>query len=136
MLKCIGLVYVLSIWKVDVRSELMLTLGVYYIIILYIIYYIIYYIIFYYYYILSYLILYSSFPLFLSSPIYPLLFPIFLLIYLPFPSPLLPFLIPILFFYNPLFSSSIQSIRVGSSISLFIFPIRQSDPACFIGVDG
>ena len=47
---------------------------------------------------------------------------------------------------NPLQSSSaliplIHSIRVGSSISLFIFQshlsnIQESDPACFIGVDG
>ena len=45
-----------------------------------------------------------------------------------------------LLIYLPFFSPNllIQSIRVGSSISLFIFnhPFPNSDPACFIGVDG
>ena len=66
-------------------------------------------------------ILLFLFP-FLSSPIYP-------------SSLLIPSSPPLLFLYShPL----IHSIRVGIWISLFIFSPhpRQSDPSCFIGVDG
>ena len=123
-----------------------LTLGVILYIISYIIIYYTYtYIIYYYYYILLYLILYSSFY---SFPIYLLSLPILsshiffrsifsssLLLFSHSsssspsdPNPLLPLSFPILL---------IQSIRVGTWIYLLIlFPIRQFDPACFIGVDG
>ena len=45
--------------------------------------------------------------------------------------PLLPSPLP-----SSLLLSIIPRILVGTWIHLFIFPIRQSDPACFIGVDG
>ena len=127
-----------------------LTLGVYYIIyyyILYIILYIIYYILF-----LSYTILSSSsVPSISSSSSLPFPSSVLLLIYLLPSVPPLPILSPflsfsssppnlsLLSFSSPSQSSNppIHSIRVGSSISLFIFfPIRCFDPACFIGVDG
>ena len=72
---------------------------------------------------------YSHLP-FPSSPLLPPILP-------SSPLPLLPIFLPSL----PLFSL-IHSILVGTYIYLFIFnhnlPIanQQSDPACFIGVDG
>ena len=107
---------VLSVWRLTWCSRFRLVFDVwcYYYILLYIhiiISIIIYYIT------ISYLILYSSYHL-SSSP----------LSNIPFlsSSHLSNLLIPF-----------IQSIRVGSSISLFIFQTQPTfDPACFIGVDG
>ena len=122
---------------------LMLTCGVYYIIYYYYILYIIHIIS---YYILYYTLLFFSslLPLPISSlPFsshlpYNSILSLFLFLSHPISSS---FPFPILFLYNPLFFCSnqlIHSIRVGTWIDLFIFlPLsRQSDPACFIGVDG
>ena len=137
----------------------MLTLGVilYYTIILlyiyiyyyYILYIILLYIYIYYYYILYILYLILSFSFCSSSlpspslPIFcsPLLFLSFLLF------PLILFLFPLLSLFHLsspllllfpiLIYLSIQSIRVGIWISLFMFDrVGCFDPACFIGVDG
>ena len=116
--------------------ELVLTLGVIlYIILLYIIYYtIIYYILYIYIYIYIYIYYYILY--------YPLPSSVLLLLSshlpnIPLPLPSLLPLLSLLFLPNiPL----IQSIRVGVYCWILIsqthLPIRQSDPACFIGVDG
>ena len=97
------------------------------------------------------ILLSSSFPV--SSPSPPLPPPYFPPQYSFYTCRYLPvliyvlFLFPLLLFPHPfpsIFCSFpslplplIQSIRVGTSLGLFIFPPhRQSDPACFIGVDG
>ena len=138
--------------------ELVLTLGVYYITILYIIYYTYTIILF-----LLYLILYYTLLQFFFSSISLFIFylPIFLLLFPPLPSSPLIIISHLSSHSSHLIQSirvgtslrlfilssnnpsqtiylSIHSIRVGPSLCLFMFdPIQEeSDPACFIGVDG
>ena len=152
--------HVLSEWMVEVVEDL--TLGVYYILYIILLYYtlyiIIYYILYLHYYIIHYYILYlyytsspflfflSPLPIYSSNLISSLFFPILFLSH-PNHSSHLPFflsspsqyLIYLLFLFLILIpsQSSQYSFYTCRYLDIAIYiSLQESDPACFIGVDG